>query len=114
VPKKRIKIPKEKISFFEKKSINDLIIFALFSATRNNEKCTFEQLLKECFLLFPNTFSFPRYPQWPDSRKLDRPLRTLRSQKLIKGSSKTYFCLTAKGKKKAQEIAQFLKQKTLL
>lgn len=95
------------------KSINDLIIFALFSATTKKEKCSFEELIKECFNLFPKAFSFSKFPKWPDARKLDRPLRALRKKKLINGSPKTYFYLTKTGKKIAEEMMETLRQRRL-
>ena len=96
-----------------KVSIFDLILFSIFSLTSNREKCDFERLIKECFTLFPETFSFSKYPQWPDSRKLDRPLRTLRQRKLIKGDPKTFFSLTKAGQKIAIEIAKTFRQRKL-
>ena len=80
----------------------------------NNEECSFERLVKECFTLFPETLSFTRYPIWPDSRKLDRPLRALRNERMIIGDPKTIFMLTKDGEKKAEEIARSLRQGKLL
>jgi len=94
-------------------SISELILFTIYSVTSNKEKCDFERLIKECFTLFPETFSFSKYPQWPDSRKLDRPLRLLRQRKLIKGDPKTYFSLTKTGQKIAIEIAKTFRQRKL-
>ncbi len=99
---------------FDKTSINDLILFNIYSVIVNNEICSFERLLKECFTLFPEVFGFARYPLWPDSRRLDRPLRSLRDGKLIKGDPKTEFFLTKEGKEKAQQIAKILRQGKLL
>ena len=90
-----------------KKPLNDLIIFGIYSA---GGKCAFEQLIKECFSLFPDCFSFPENKKWPDSRKLDRPLRTLRKKKLITGDPRAFFSLTKIGRKKAEEIARIFKQ----
>jgi len=84
-----------------------LIVFSIYSA---GDKCTFEELVKECFSRFPESFSFPKIKKWPDARKLDRPLRVLRKRKLIKGGPKTYFSLTKLGKDKAKEIAKFFSQ----
>ncbi len=95
-------------------SVNDLILFCIHSVALNNEECSFERLVKECFTLFPETLSFTRYPIWPDSRKLDRPLRALRNEKLIIGDPKTIFMLTKEGQKKAVEIARALRQGKLL
>jgi len=95
-------------------SVNDLILFCIHSIILNSEQCSFERLVKECFTLFPETLRFQRYPIWPDSRKLDRPLRALRNERLIIGDPKTIFMLTKDGEKKAAEVAKTLKQGKLL
>ncbi len=95
-------------------SINDLILYCIHSIVSNNEECSFDRLVKECFTLFPESIEFTRYPIWPDSRKLDRPLRFLRNQRLIIGEPKTFFILTQEGEKKAFELSKLLKQGKLL
>jgi hypothetical protein len=95
---------------YKNKPIAELILFSIYSISEKKEKCTFEKLVKECFRLFPKAFSFSKYPQWPDARKLDRPLRTLRKRKLITGSPKTSFSLTRSGKKIAEEIIKSFRQ----
>jgi len=90
-----------------------LILFSIYSVISNRERCSFERLIKECFSLFPEIFCFSKYYQWPDSRKLDRPLRTLRQRKLIKGDPKNYFSLTKTGQKIAEEIAKTFRQRKL-
>ncbi len=92
--------------------INDLILFVLYSSS--SKESSFGKLAKECFNQFPQVFSLRNYPQLLDTRKLDRPLRTLRKRKLIDGDPKTFFSLTSQGKKEAQEIAKILRQKRLL
>jgi len=96
-----------------KKSINSLILFGIYSVCAKKEQCTFERLAKECFSLFPKAFSFSRYREWPDSRKLDRPLRSLRRKKLISGDPKNYFSLTKLGKQIAGEMVKTLSQARL-
>lgn len=95
-------------------SVNDLILFCIYSINSNNEQCSFERLVKECFTSFPDTLKFDRYPVWPDSRKLDRPLRALRKEKLIIGDPKTYFILTSLGETKAAVVSKKLRQGKLL
>jgi len=95
-------------------SVNDLILFCIHSVIANNEQCSFDRLLKECFTLFPDTLRFERYPIWPDSRKLDRPLRALRDDKLIIGDPKSYFMLTKPGEARAAIISKVLRQGKLL
>ena len=98
---------------YKKAKITNLILFSINSIIENKEKCTFERLIKECFTLFPEIFSFSKYPQWPDSLKLDRQLRTLRKRKLITGNPKTSFSLTKLGKKIALETAKTFRQRKL-
>lgn len=107
----KIKILDEEL--YKKAHVTDLILFGINSVIENKEKCTFERLIKECLTLFPETFSFSKYPQWPDSRKLDRPLRALRKRKLIFGDPKTSFFLTKLGKKIAIETAKTFRQRKL-
>jgi len=95
-------------------SVNDLILFCVHSVVLNNEQCSFERLVKECFTLFPETLKFERYPIWPDSRKLDRPLRALRNGKLIIGDPKSYFLLTKTGEARAATLSKALRQGKLL
>ncbi len=101
-------------SLYKTASITDLILFGIHSVNFKKEKCTFERLQKECFELFPKVFSFSEHSNWPDSRKLDRPLRTLRNKNLVEGNPKTTFSLTKKGKKRALETREKLKQGKLL
>ena len=93
--------------------INELILLGIYSIVNNGEKCTLERLVKESFNLFPEAFCFSQYPEWPDSRKLDRPLRTLRKRKLITGDPKTSFSLTKLGKQIALETSKTLCQRKL-
>lgn len=99
--------------FYKKRSINDLILLGIYSIGENNEKCTFERLIKECFTLFPKSFGFSQYPKWPDSNKIGRPLRTLRKRKLIIGNPNTIFSLTKTGRKIAEETVKTLRQRRL-
>jgi hypothetical protein len=98
---------------YKKLGINDLILFCIYSVNEKEETCSMERLVKECFTLFPKAFCFNNFPQWPDSRKLDRPLRLLRNRKLIKGDPQNKFFLTDVGKKSVKDIAKFLIQKKL-
>jgi len=95
-------------------SILDLILFSIYFVISKKEVCTFERLVEECFDLFPKRFSFEKNFKWPDSRKLDRSLRSLRKEELIKGSPQTSFILTKKGERIAVEISKSLRQKKLL
>jgi len=95
---------------YKRVSINGLILFSIYSL---QGKCSFERLIKECFTLFPGSFSLSGLPEWPDSRKLDRPLRTLRKRRLISGNPKTIFSLTKLGRKTAEGVAKTFRQRRL-
>jgi len=109
---------KKKKAFFEgelytKLSVNQLILFSIYSITLNKKNCTFEELVERCFISFPETFRFENIKKWPDSRKLDRPLRTLRSKRLIGSDLEDNIALTNLGRKSAKQIAKNLTQKKL-
>jgi hypothetical protein len=99
--------------FYLDKSINNLILFSIYLVLEKKEKCSFEELIKECFTSFPKIFSFPKHSKWPDARKLDRPLRFLRKRKLITGNPKSHFTLTKAGEKIAEEMTEKLRQRRL-
>jgi len=107
-----MKTPSDKEQY-KNLGVNELILLGIYSIVNDKEKCTFERLVKESFNLFPEAFCFSKNPEWPDSRKLDRPLRTLRKRKLIIGNPKTYFSLTKLGKKMAIEILKTFRQRKL-
>jgi len=89
---------------YEALSMLELIMICIDTVTSSGETCTFERLVAECFTRFPKVFAFKRYPQWPDSLKFDRPLRTLREKGLIVGSIKDHFLLTDFGRLKLLEV----------
>jgi hypothetical protein len=88
-------------------SIEKKVLRSIEVSLKTNGKCTFTQLVKEAFILYPNDFSLSDYPQWPDTLKLDRPLRKLREDGLISGSTASEFLLTTKGEKAISEIKSF-------
>jgi hypothetical protein len=93
-----------------KTSINNLILIALYLL---EEPSSFEKITVKCFQLFPEQFSLPGYSHWPDSRQLDRPLRRLVADKLLK-KQKDVFSLTSRGKDLAQQANTLLRQGQLL
>lgn len=93
-----------------KKSINNLILLSIYLI--EGPAC-FENIVAQCFHDFPEHFSLENYPQWPDSRQLDRPLRRLVADKLIKKSGKN-FSLTKEGKNIAQQVNRVVHQQKLI
>ena len=97
----------------QKIPINDLILLGIYLLEKEGKQCDFESLIGKCFKLSPKLISFKRN-KWPDSRKIDRPLRSLRKNSLIKINSEFLFSLTKKGAKKSLEIIKILYQGKLL
>ncbi len=93
-----------------KTSINNLILISLH---RLEEPSSFEKLTARCFEFFPEYFGLAGYPQWPDSRQLDRPLRRLVADKMIK-KQKNLLALTTQGRKMAEQANTFLRQEKLI
>lgn len=98
---------------YKKRSTNDLILFSIYSINLKSGKCTFENLLSEYFTHFPKSIAFPHHSNWPDARKIDRPLRSLRRQGLIRKDSSGVINLSRAGKRAALEIAKELSQRRL-
>lgn len=111
---KKDRQPKWPDELIAKISLLDLILLALYSLEEAGEKnCSFEKLLAECYQAFPQRFGLAQYPKWPDARKIDRPLRTLRNKNLISGTPKSFYSLTKPGKQLALKIYELLRQKRL-
>jgi len=100
--------------FYLRFSIKDLIVLAICSIQRRKEDCTFEKLVYECFTLFPKKFSLSRYPEWPDSHKLDRHLRKIQEHNLISGSRETSYYLTPLGLKKCEKLRKKMGGKSIV
>ena len=93
---------------------NNLIIFGINKLQERKEKCSFEKLVNECFHLFPEAFCFSYYAEWPDARKLDRPLRELRERNFIDKDSQNFFYLTRSGRRIADDVGKKFSQRQLL
>ncbi len=92
-------------------SINDIILFIINISPK--EGVSFEDLLEGCFKKFPESISFSKNKNWPDSRKLDRPIRSLKLLGLIKMNSQDNFILSEKGRKRADMISRSMSQEKL-
>lgn len=100
---------------YEALGVDYLLIFSVRSIIENGEECTLERLVFECFTLFPKKFSLSRYPQWPDSTRVYRSWRRcIDPNKWLKGTPQEGFALTTKGKAVAGEIADKLKDPSVV
>ena len=84
--------------------LESLILIGADSVLNKRKKCSFGVLVKECFTLFPEAFSLSEFPKWPDTLKLDRPLRKLKEKGYLKGNPNTHFTLTRYGESVVEEL----------
>lgn len=86
-------------------SYDDLVTYALFSILKKEGDSTFENLVKESFLLFPSRFQLIGYPFWPDSALINKCWLRCRSDKAyIIGNTARGFNLTPIGVKIAERV----------
>ncbi|MBI4039625.1 hypothetical protein HY388_02250 [Candidatus Daviesbacteria bacterium] len=83
-------------------TLDDLLLLCISDILGKKQKCSYGNLVKKASTKYPEVFSLSDYPKWPDSLKLDRPLRQLRSERLITGSPTTFYSLTSLGKEKVR------------
>ena len=78
---------------------DDLMMFALYSLKQKKLDATVENLVVECFVLFPQRFGLQRYTnKYPDSAQVDKSwLRCRTDMALITGDKARGFDLTARG-----------------
>lgn len=78
--------------------IDQLVVYAVKRILDADEECTFERLVYECFTLFPEKFGFQRYPEWPDSARINKAWLRCRTDKgWIAGTVKKGFRITSTG-----------------
>jgi len=88
-------------------SLENIILLAIYNLKQKNQLPTFEEITAEVFTKFPDIFSFKKYPQWPDSDKVSRPLRYLREKGYITGLPSTHYTITTVGEQKLDEVKNF-------
>jgi hypothetical protein len=94
---------------------DDLLVFALYSVIQNNIDSNFENLVVECYTLFPERFGLPGYiEKYPDSAQVEKSWLRCRTDKgLITGNKAQGFELTARGIETVQKTQKKLGSKTL-
>ena len=94
---------------------DDLLIFALYSIIQKNLDPNFENLVVECYTLFPERFGLPGYiEKYPDSAQVEKSWLRCRTDKgLITGNKAQGFELTARGIEAINKIQKRLGRKTI-
>ena len=76
------------------------IVYSVYVLEKNKVEATFQRVCVVSFRLFPESFSFPEFPEFPDSRVVRNCLWHCvhKSKEWLVGSDKTKYSLTEKGK----------------
>ena len=85
---------------------DDLLVYALFSVMEKKLDTTFENLVVECYELFPERFGLPGFVHiYPDSAQVEKSWLRCRTDKgLITGSKAQGFNLTDRGYYLVQKV----------
>ena len=89
--------------------LDQLLTYAVESVIDRGDDCTFENIVLECFTKFPRKFGFERFPEWPDSARVNKTWLRCRTDKgWIVGNVKSGFKLTPAGTVIARQVDQQL------
>lgn len=90
--------------------LDQLLTYAVDRVLSRGEDCTFEEIVRECFTTFPQRFGFERFPEWPDSTRVDKSWRRCRTDRgWIVGNVKTGFQITPAGEVVARQVGRQLR-----
>jgi len=94
---------------------DDLLVLALFSVMEKKMGATFENLVVECYRLFPDRFGLPGYVNiYPDSAQVEKSWLRCRTDKaLITGNKAQGFQLTDRGFDLVQKVRDKLSAESI-
>lgn len=94
---------------------DDLLMAALYSLVEKKIESNFENLVVECFILFPQRFGLPGYyNKYPDSSQVEKSWLRCRTDKgLITGNKAHGFQITTAGLEVVQKTQKILGKKFL-
>jgi hypothetical protein len=107
VPKKPASL-KFDPQIYSQSTLNDLVVYAVYTLHRQGTEIASEDMVAACFVLFPKRFSLQKYPQWPDSAMVSRRWSDCKSKGYIKGNAAKGFQITARGIKHAEKFEKSL------
>lgn len=89
------------------------IVYSVYLLENNRIEATFQRVCLVSFKLFPESFSFPEFPEFPDSRVVRNCLWHCvhKSKEWLVGSDKTKYGLTEKGKDIVTIFLKLIKNK---
>lgn len=96
-------------------NIDQLLLYSLSKLINENKQAVFENIVVECFKLFPQEFGLKGFiDKYPDSSRVDKSWRRCRTdRKWISGSVAHGFIITSLGVKETEKIEKILGNKNL-
>ena len=76
------------------------VVYGVYFLETHGIEPTFQRICVTCFKLFPESFSFVEFPEYPDSRVVRNCLLhcVYKTKEWLVGSDKTFYSVTEKGK----------------
>ena len=101
---------------YERIPLSDLVLYSIFSLQNQQIETNFENIVVECFELFPKKFSMQCYSEYPDPNRVRRELQRMDGRgfqvgedQYVDGNLKTSYKFTDKGLGKLKPIQTLLK-----
>lgn len=107
-PLENTTLPKFDAEQYRDISLNELVMYAVYTIAETKREINSEDIVAACFLLFPSRFHLRGYPQWPDSTVVNKRWLDCRSRGFITGSTAHGFSLTPKGIEVAERTSDIL------
>lgn len=93
-------------------SQDHLVAVALWFLLHEKKETSFENLVAEAYLSFPERFQLEGYPQWPNAHVVGKAwVRCRTDKKWMTGSASTGFDLTPFGERVAEKVLSKLQDK---
>jgi hypothetical protein len=93
-------------------SQDHLVAVALWYIAEEGKEPSFENLVAEAYLSFPERFQLEGYPQWPNAHVVGKAwVRCRTDKKWITGSASTGFALTPLGEQVVRKVLSTLQNK---
>ncbi len=93
---------------YAKISLNDLVVYSMYTLRRQKDGIATEDIISACFMLFPKRFALRKYSQWPDAGIVTRRWGECKSKGYLRGNAINGFELTARGIKRAEKVEKSL------
>ena len=92
-------------------SLESLLVYGIYVLKKKNLDVSEENIFVQTYLLFPQRYSLPNYPFFPNIVQLNQSWFRCRSNKnFITGNSSVGFNLTKNGLKEARKVENLLKK----